>query len=371
MTFTIRGRIDFIRFRLPLPDGSAIERSEHDVMTPRDLDLRISRLKSKYGLNDEPIPVGVELALDATHPDDDLAALADLTARMWRMHTAYISSNQRMYRTKADPVTTPPAHDRLVSKLIQGFQLAEGNQQDDIYRHAYVKTTDDGARRNCQARARIEVRLQGSACPFQTIDGLKGFDWRQLRHWFRFRALRDDLTDLERAVAQVSDTIGKRKPRVRLNQNDMRNKGTRALSRLTKSDETLNRKADDALKVLNRRWHNTEKTSARLGEPAATCPYPASNLPENLGQSEPEGRATAKGRRITTHTKSNNTTTENPKVPPVQLDQHASRVVSAVMALFSVTPRAVAEYDRINRLLDECDGDRGNRTRPSRATPKS
>jgi hypothetical protein len=128
--------IDLVRFRIETPDG-LIERTEHDVRA-RDLDARIRRLKERYGATSPPVPIGLEIAMDVTVPNDDLNALAEITADLWRLNVANISPNQRIYRSRHDgrPTTPPTDRTKLATKLRAGYQLAEGNQNDPIYRHA-------------------------------------------------------------------------------------------------------------------------------------------------------------------------------------------------------------------------------------------
>ena len=109
-----------------------------------------------------------------------------------------------------------------------------------------------------------------------------------LRDLFRFRQLREDLDDLSMVLANNSDRIGKRKPRARVSRSVMRLKGTREFSRLTASNQTLNRKADASLASLTRSW----KTLRAQVENAV--------LPGNLEQFSPESRASTGIRRITT-----------------------------------------------------------------------
>lgn len=280
--------IDFIRFRIETPDGP-IERSEHDV-DARDLDARIRRLKERYGAISDPVPVGLEVAMDVFIPGDDLDTLAEIGADLWRMNTVNVSPNQRAYgdRNTSRPAATPTALKKLVREIRAGRQIAEGNNDDPVYKHLYLKLTDDAGRTKRRPSARLEFRLQGDACPFGALNELRGFDWRELRDLFRFRQLREDLDDLRMTLADNSDRIGKRKTRARVSQSEMRAKGTREFSRLTTSNTTLNRKADASLVSLTRSW----KALRTQVKDAA--------LPGNLEQFSPESRASTGIGRITT-----------------------------------------------------------------------
>lgn len=284
--FKLRMHIDWIRFALVLPNGERIERTRHDIRTPADLDNRIAALVKRYHPT-EITPVGLELALDAEHETDDDTALAELAAVMWRMHTADISKNQRIYRTRGSAAAVP-SHQRLIAKLLAGWQLGEGNELDDVYRHGYLKTSDDNNRQACRHRARLEIRLQGQACPFSTLDELRIFDWMLLREWFRFRRLSDDISDVERIAAQASRDLGKKRPRLRAVEG-----GTRQFSRITLADDDLRDRAYDALRTMNRRWRRAPRQASQ-SDTMATIDR------EKVGTFEPERHAVTGSARITT-----------------------------------------------------------------------
>lgn len=265
----LKAAIDWIKFELTLPDGSAIKRDLHDVNGPRDLDTRLAELATRHQYV-SICPIAVELAIDAYHETDDLDVLADFTARLWRMNTVSIADRQRLYRARSERVTAVPAHDQLAFAFVDGWQAAEGNVQDNVMRHAYLKTTDDAARQHVRPRARLEVRLQGDACPFQTLDELRAFDWLSLAPYFRFRKLKDDIDEFAALIADRSTTVGKRAPR------NITGKGKRLHSTLTKADSDLNRCYRDALRVLARRWK-------RAIEPTATLPTVAQKLSNSCG----------------------------------------------------------------------------------------
>ncbi|MCC4115293.1 hypothetical protein LLG90_08025 [Aromatoleum toluclasticum] len=294
--------IDWIRFALILPTGQQIERTVHDVRTPGDLNNRIAALVKMHRPTEQPTPIGLELALDAEHEADDDKALAELAAVMFRMNTGDISKNQRIYRTRGT-VTSVPSHERLVAKLLDGWQLGEANEWDDRYRHGYLKVSDDNNRHACRHRARLELRLQGQACPFSTLDELRAFDWTQLREWFRFRRLKDDVSDVERIAAQASTTIGKKRARPRANEG-----GKREFSQNTLADDDLRNRAYDALRSLNKRWHRA---------PRRTCDSDISTGidREKVGSFAPEHRAVAGSVRITTHSEDDSLPNSPDNVP--------------------------------------------------------
>jgi hypothetical protein len=285
----LKAAIDWIRFELTLPDGSVIKRDCHDIHGPRDLDQRLEELAARYEYLSIR-PIAAELAIDGYHETDDLNALADFTARTWRMNTANIADRQRLYRTRVERVTAVPAHDALAFAFRNGWQAGEGNIQDSVMRHAYVKMTDDAARQNVRPRSRLEIRLQGDACPFRTIDELRGFDWLSLAPYFRFRKLKGDIDGFAALIADRSTTVGKRTPRT------IAGKGKRLHSDLTKADSDLNRRYRDALRVLARRWK-------RAVEPTATHPDVAQKIGNscgNCGQNSTATRAVAGNPLITT-----------------------------------------------------------------------
>lgn len=323
--------IDFIKFRISTPDGP-IERTEHDI-TARNLEARIKRLKVRYGAVSDPVPIGLEVAMDVFDPGDDLDTLAEITADLWRLNIANLSPNQRIYRSRQEgrPTTPPTDRTKLATKLRAGYQLAEGNQNDPIYRHAYLKLADDAGRINLRPCARLEFRLQGDTCPFDTLDGLRNFDWRELRHWFRFRELRDDLGKLETVIANNSDHIGKRQPRARVSQPEMRAKGVREFSRLTVSNQTLNRKADASLASLERSW---KRLSAAVE---------MNDLPGNLEQFSPGSRASNGIRSITTL--ANLDSLANQPHPPAQASE------ASAARLYS-TPRQSIEASLPSQATD-------------------
>lgn len=274
----LRAALDFIRLELSLADGTVIRRDAHDISSPRDLDNRLAELAAKH----QPLtirPIAVELAIDGYHETDDLDVLADFAAHAWRMNTAGIG-RQRLYRLKGERVSAIPNHDRLVPALRDGWQLAEGDTWNNIMRHGYLKMTDDAARQTVRPRARLEIRLQGNACPFGTIDQLRAFDWCSLANHFQFRRLKDDLDNFSQLIADRSTTIGKRTPRTIAG-------SKRLYSPMTTADSTLNRRYRDALRTLSRRWKRTT-------EPTTTQPDIAQkrgNKSGNCGQNQATTRA--------------------------------------------------------------------------------
>ncbi|MDG3063891.1 hypothetical protein ACFQ4M_12075 [Thauera mechernichensis] len=308
----LRAWLDFIRFELNLPDGTVICRDEHDISSPRDLDNRLTELAAKH----QPLtirPIAVELALDAFHETDDLDVLANFATHTWRMHTTVIG-RQRLYRMKGERVSAVPEHGRLTSALQDSWQLAEGNAWDNVMRHGYLKMTDDAARQTVRPRARLEIRLQGDACPFQSLDELRAFDWCSLAHYFKFRRLKHDLDSFSQLLADHSTTVGKRTPRTIAG-------SKRLYSPMTTADSALNRRYRDALLTLSRRWKRTT-------EPTTSQPDIAQkrgNKSGNCGQNRAATRAVTGSPLITSSEQQEQVSPQQHSNQPQQHQQPTSQ----------------------------------------------
>ncbi len=235
-------------------EGGSATRFAITLQDPQSAD-QVTGLLSDPAIADHLEPffsvLQIEIALDTYR------AGPDFVARQFWFSTNHVSDNKRLYWDfKGSGKAIPATLTSLGQYIRQGYQIGIGNENDDLYQHAYWKTTDRGGKVSLppdEHRARFEIRLKGNALPCQTWDDWQCFKFESLAfQFFRFRRLKNDLTPAELLLAERRDDIGQRKTRNR------RGGGTRLHSTWTKADAKLNELARDALKNLSKRWRATE-----------------------------------------------------------------------------------------------------------------
>lgn len=198
---------------------------------------------------------GLEVALDAyakkgTAPEE----LAAIAAHFLKGINRVSPDHPRIYRRKNE-TRAIGSHRELIQALMEGFQIGIGNGHGDRYQHGYLKASD--AQQDLpvdQHRARIEIRLQGNACPVRTLEDLAGFDFAGLSDYFRFRQFDEPQTDLDRLMADrqicLGNIIGDDGDLIAINR---KGGGTRQNKRGTKSSP-LSEIARIRLRSLTKRW---------------------------------------------------------------------------------------------------------------------
>ena len=169
------------------------------------LDAIQERLDPSYAITVR----GIEIALDAYAKDGTASEeLAEMTSHFLKGINRVLPGHPRIYRRKNE-TRAIGSHRELIQALMDGFQIGIGNGNGERYQHGYLKTTDNGQEfPEDEHRARIEIRLQGDACPVRTLEDLSTFDFASLSNYFRFRQFSEPKTDLERLMAERQICLG-------------------------------------------------------------------------------------------------------------------------------------------------------------------
>lgn len=218
---------------------------------------------------------GMEVALDAYAKDGTSAEeLAELAAHFLKGINRVSPDHPRAYRRTGETRAIASRRE-LVQALLEGFQIGIGSGDGVRFQHGYVKTADSGqALPDEQHRARIEIRLQGYACPAQTLEDLAGFDFSTLSDYFRFRQFDEPRSDLDRLMADrqicLGNVIGEDGALALINR---KGGGTRRNKRGTKASP-LNGIARASLRSLTKRW----RASAGRGKSRRPTPIACGNM---------------------------------------------------------------------------------------------
>lgn len=108
----------------------------------------------------------------------------------------------------------------LIQGVMQGSTAMYGNADDDFVVRGYLKNYDsvrgDSGKveritlpNPFEHRARIEVRLQGKACPVQTLDELRAFKFESLARFFKFSQQAENTSVLSALLADRSASLGR------------------------------------------------------------------------------------------------------------------------------------------------------------------
>jgi hypothetical protein len=132
------------------------------------------------------------------------------------------------------------------------------NPQDktaDQYQHSYLKTTDHNKTPIPVEihRARFEIRLAGSALPYETIGSWQGFKFETLTAYISFG--REDATAslTEQAIVTAYGDRASHKKAI------PRRSGGGTRTRIMPADTRLNQIVYDELRQLTRRWSRVRK----------------------------------------------------------------------------------------------------------------
>lgn len=225
---------------------------------------------------DDPKVAGIEISFDAYSKGASQNDLIEVAARFYKFLANPCSTNRRfpsLPDLKEDgPPPIPYGFPDLCRMIRNGRTIAIGSQKsgwwgkkDPVSQRIYFKTTDNGGKsttadgKEVKPRARIEVTLQGSGLPFNTLSESSSFKFTSLTKWFRWRTERPDLTPLRKLLTGCKPQIGERiepteesreKKRIRYRKSG----GTVLYDDSTCADLALNDKAKGALKRLTEKW---------------------------------------------------------------------------------------------------------------------
>jgi hypothetical protein len=212
--------------------------------------VKLQKLEELIAFSKQPKVTAIEVAFDAySKGEAKNDELAQLVSSYYRNLTLFVSGNRRLYKGKGSPKYANIRPEFLVKDISEGWQIGIGNDDDDRYQHAYLKTTDDGELLPAEEhRARLEIRLQGEEISHLTFEDWKKYSFQSLSRFFKFRRRKDEKLDpLMQFIAEINPQIGERgKPKIAGK--------NRLYLRHTEADKVLNQKAFDALRNLSERW---------------------------------------------------------------------------------------------------------------------
>lgn len=234
----------------------------HDVERYGDIERLMAKVSDRIELLPGFSIAKVEVSLDVYCTDP-----ASMVTRLYRGLANLCSPNRRLYRDcKGIVMAMPNREESLTREVSNGYQIGIGNRDDEIYQHSYLKDTDTqgGQRQSVQPRARLEVRLSGSALPCQPPEDWGQCRFERLTDHFRQRQADEDLTPLHRDMLKALPNFGERRPRKK------RNRDTRLYSKSTSADP-INKDIHEALRNLSKRWRAGRKNAPPNGTKKAKC----------------------------------------------------------------------------------------------------
>jgi hypothetical protein len=231
----------------------------HDPESWCDVASIIDALGKRFAFAHPSEVTAIEVAFDAYSRARNKHDLTEQAVRFYKFCTLMVSDNRRLYwKYKRSPRGIPFHVSSLARHLSDGWQIGIGNdKKDDRYQHVYVKTTDRGgiALPRAEHRARIEIKLQGEALPYEHANDWANADFAtDFRMSAEFRMLRTNLDRFQKvALGNNSMQLGEKKARWRLKDGRPYKKDLLYRSS-TAADSVLNEKARDAFRELTRRW---------------------------------------------------------------------------------------------------------------------
>lgn len=222
-------------------------------------------IRERIDLTEKVLVTAIEVSFDLyarseTTPVD----LAEVTALLVRGMNRPTNAQPRAYRERGTPTEIPVAFDDLLKRIKQGYCIGVGHRDDNIYLRAYLKTHD--ARRPLtheHHRARVEVRLQGVACPIKTLDELSQFDFARLAKHFKFRVLNPEQSGLMRVVAHRQTAHGSVLNDKGKTSHVHRSKGRTRKTKPYTVASPLNEITRDQLRKLTSRWRSARERRKR------------------------------------------------------------------------------------------------------------
>lgn len=294
--------------------------------------------------------LGIEVAMDAyAKTGTSTEELTEMTSHFLKGINRVSSNHPRIYR-RENETRAIGSHPELIQALVDDFQIGIGNGAGDRFQHGYLKTKDNQQDLPVgQHRARVEIRLQGNACPVQTLEDLAGLNFASLSDFFRFRQFGEPHTDLECLMADrqicLGNIIGDDGTLSTINRKEG---GTRQNKRGTKASP-LNEIARSRLRKLTERW----QTSAGRGKARKAASIACGNSacleslsmvcgqPELSPQQQPETPRQCWG---------NSSTETTPEDPSIRTPENRSlntsclsdapQLATPIKVVFGITPYA-------------------------------
>ena len=224
----------------------------HDVTSWVSLENKIKDFNDVKPLSEVYIS-GVEVSFDAYSNNNDKDELVEKTAEFYWLLQLPSSKNRRLASNFKGSAVQPVNHLSNIRNIMNGHTIYIGSQSDDAFsQRIYYKTKDNNKLLPIEEhRARYELTLKGDACPFRTIEDAKAYKFCELKKWFKFRKIKDDLDSFRLMLTNATMQLGIINIPRRIGGGVMVN----AIG--TQADIVLNRIAYDKLRELTKRLQKT------------------------------------------------------------------------------------------------------------------
>lgn len=234
----------------------------YDPIRMVKIDQILSELQQRF-VFDIPKVAAIEIAFDTYCKGVNVRDLAEIAADRYRFLTASPGKKWYFYRNAGEGrhyIEGLFNHREVVRYFAEGWQLTDQNAKDvDVRYHAYVKTRDDGRPLPLDDyRARLEITLQGAACPCATVEELKQLKFTQLAKHFQYRCFAPDTPPAVKvALAWSKDQLGlKGKYRRGVPHKPGRYSGIREYRRFMDGDRQLNETVYQRLRKMTWSWRS-------------------------------------------------------------------------------------------------------------------
>jgi len=259
--FSIRriGNLSFVRALDKGPGGAATEFvfRIQDIDDWTSVEALLTHLEEKFGFAIPAKITAAEIAMDIYGGGNSDYGL--LLAHLYKYLQNPASDNRRMafsYKgsTKGTSHLTLCKSKQLFS---EGWTAYIGDQRSDSVCHRiYYKKTDNNAQDIPKKdwRARVEISLSNEACPFNSLEAARKYQFSSLARWFKFRQPNPSLDSVAELVLRRTPAVGRTHALAR------QNGGVRRHSRNTVSNIYLGNKTYDALRNLSKRLAEHKKS---------------------------------------------------------------------------------------------------------------
>jgi len=196
---------------------------------------------------------GVEISFDAFSRNNDKDELIEKTAEFYWLLQKPSSQNRRTAGKHKGSTQQLLNHSSNIRRIAIGHSVYIGSQKEDlISQRAYYKTIDSNQLLPLDKhRARYEITLIGNACPFRTIEEAKAYKFTNLKAWFKFRKVKENLDSFNLMLTNARMQLGN------INSPRKAGGGLKVHNTGTQADTTLNRIAYDKLRELTKRLRKT------------------------------------------------------------------------------------------------------------------
>ena len=245
-----------------------------DPTSPASVQRQLDQLSEQLPFTAPAHITGVEVSLDAFLGVEAYRGdlLGEMAVQLFNSHAKLVGDWRVLGRIGSmGEVRHPTTLQELRAAMVRdGLTVFVGGKDADITQRFYFKRTDGSAKATelhrflpeSEHRARCEVTLRNSACPFRIIEEWQSFKFERLSKYFKFRSLKalgSDPTSFDTIRHRMRSTM------VRLSPDSGNPRDAEKVSKLLKehrrtsdpnreADTELNDRSYDALRGLTMRY---------------------------------------------------------------------------------------------------------------------